>query len=213
MQGGVVGGVETNGRPRRLYIGAQLFPGFSGGAVITKGTDGKANLAAIVTRVMDLNSHGWDGKYAGFGQGTAFDDVIELIEGDPAGVNRLAWTEEIGEESRSREEGRSGKDEEATREQTNEDERRGTLGEGEAKGGKPMRNARHVVPHRDGWAVLKPDADRASSIHSRQADAVDRAREILRNDGGGELITHGKDGRMREADTIHPGGDPQHREG
>lgn len=213
VQGGVVGGAETNGRPRRLYIGAQLFPGFSGGAVITEGADGKANLAAIVTRVMDLNSHGWDGKYAGFGQGTAFDDVIELIEGDPARVNQLVWTEEISDESGSREEGGSDRDEEATREQTNEDERRRTLVETEREGGKPMRNARHVVPHRDGWAILKPDADRASSIHRRQADAVDRAREILRNDGGGELITHGIDGRMRDADTVHPGGDPRHREG
>lgn len=128
VQGGVVGGTETNGRPRRLYIGAQLFPGFSGGAVITEGADGKANLAAIVTRVMNLNSDGWDGKYAGFGQGTAFDDVIELIEGDPAGLDRLVWAEEIGEENGSREEGGSGKDEETTSRRTNEDKRGGNTG-------------------------------------------------------------------------------------
>ena len=76
-----------------------------------------------------------------------------------------------------------------------------------------MRNARHVAPHAEGWAVLKPDAVRASAICGTQAEAIRRAREILRNDGGGELITHGEDGRMREADTIPPGNDPRGSKG
>jgi hypothetical protein len=58
------------------------------------------------------------------------------------------------------------------------------------------------------WAVKKPGADRASSIHSTQAEAIDRAREILVNDGGGELTVQGRDGRIRDSDTVPPGNDP-----
>jgi hypothetical protein len=38
--------------------------------------------------------------------------------------------------------------------------------------------------------------------------AEDRARAILRNSGGGELITHGTDGKIRDSDTVPPGNDP-----
>lgn len=64
-------------------------------------------------------------------------------------------------------------------------------------------NDRHVVPHSDGgWDVKAPHAERASSHHDTQADAIVRAREIVANAGGGELITHGMDGRIRESDTV-----------
>jgi len=58
------------------------------------------------------------------------------------------------------------------------------------------------------WAVKKPGASRASSIHSTQSAAIDRAREILVNDGGGELTVQGRDGRIRDSDTVAPGNDP-----
>lgn len=68
---------------------------------------------------------------------------------------------------------------------------------------------RHVVPNRaGGWDVIKPNAQRASSHHDTQADAIDRAREIVHNAGGGEVVTHGRDGRIRDSDTIAPGNDP-----
>lgn len=64
-------------------------------------------------------------------------------------------------------------------------------------------NDRHVVPHADGgWDVKAPHAERASSHHDTQAEAVVRAREIIENAGGGELVTHGTDGRIRESDTV-----------
>lgn len=64
-------------------------------------------------------------------------------------------------------------------------------------------NDRHVVPHADGgWDVKAPHAERASSHHDTQAEAIDRAREIIGNAGGGELVTHGMDGRIRESDTV-----------
>jgi len=67
---------------------------------------------------------------------------------------------------------------------------------------------RHVVPSGDGWDVRAPGADRASSHHDTQADAIDRARQIVRNDGGGEVVIHGQDGRIRDSDTVPPGHDP-----
>ncbi|WP_332107473.1 DUF2188 domain-containing protein [Mycobacterium simiae] len=70
-------------------------------------------------------------------------------------------------------------------------------------------NSREVVPNPDGgWDVKKPGASRASAHYDRQSDAVDRARQILGNDGGGELRIHGQDGKIRASDTIAPGNDP-----
>jgi predicted RNase H-like HicB family nuclease len=68
-------------------------------------------------------------------------------------------------------------------------------------------NDRHVVPHADGgWDVKAPHAERASSHHDTQAEAILRAREIIGNAGGGELVTHGMDGRIRESDTVAAAG-------
>jgi hypothetical protein len=71
------------------------------------------------------------------------------------------------------------------------------------------RNERHVVPDADGgWNVRAPGADRASAHTDTQADAIDRAREILGNAGGGEIVIHGRDGCIRDSDTVAPGNDP-----
>lgn len=68
---------------------------------------------------------------------------------------------------------------------------------------------RPVVPNPDGgWDVRAPGAGRASSHHDTQADGIDRARQIVHNAGGGEVVTHGRDGRIRDSDTIAPGHDP-----
>jgi hypothetical protein len=69
-------------------------------------------------------------------------------------------------------------------------------------------NRRHVVPHEDGWAVQKPGADRASAVLPTQSEAIDRAREILQNTGGGELTIHNRRGEIRDSDTVYPGHDP-----
>lgn len=71
------------------------------------------------------------------------------------------------------------------------------------------KNDRYVVHNPDGgWDVKGPNADRASSHHSTQADAIDRAREIIHNAGGGELVVQGRDGEIRAKDTIAPAKDP-----
>jgi hypothetical protein len=63
---------------------------------------------------------------------------------------------------------------------------------------------------RDGgeWLVKKPGSERASSRHETQREADRRAAEILRNVGGGERVTHRRDGKIRSKDTIAPGKDP-----
>ena len=52
------------------------------------------------------------------------------------------------------------------------------------------------------------DASRASSLHRTQKEAAQVAKEMLRNQGGGELTTTGRDGKIRSKDTIAPGNDP-----
>lgn len=67
---------------------------------------------------------------------------------------------------------------------------------------------RHVVRDGDDWVVRKPGEERASSRHDTQREAGRRAAEILQNLGGGERVTHGRDGRIRSKDTIPPARDP-----
>lgn len=70
-------------------------------------------------------------------------------------------------------------------------------------------NNRHVVPGKNGgWDVKKPGSSRASAHAPTQKQAQDRAREIVHNAGGGEVKIHGRDGRIRDSDTIAPGNDP-----
>lgn len=71
------------------------------------------------------------------------------------------------------------------------------------------RNARHVTPHPDGgWQVTAPGASRPSARTPTQAEAIDRARDIIQNSGGGEVVIHGRNGQIRDSDTIPPGHDP-----
>ena len=68
---------------------------------------------------------------------------------------------------------------------------------------------RIVFRSEDGDCVNKrTSADRAASRHETQQEAERAARGMLRNAGGGELITKGLDGRIRSKDTIPPGNDP-----
>lgn len=69
---------------------------------------------------------------------------------------------------------------------------------------------RTVYQRKDGqWANERQDAERASSLHSTQADANAAARDMLRNQGGGELATIGRNHRIVSKDTIAPGNDPR----
>lgn len=71
------------------------------------------------------------------------------------------------------------------------------------------KNDRSVYQRADGtWVNKLNEADRASSLHDTQREAEQTAREMLRNSGGGELTTMGRDGKIRSKDTISPGNDP-----
>lgn len=77
-----------------------------------------------------------------------------------------------------------------------------------------MANKRVVQRRDDGsWEVRKPGADRASAVSATQSDGINRAREILAKDGGGELHVRGANGQIRAQDTIAPGNDPRSSKG
>lgn len=58
------------------------------------------------------------------------------------------------------------------------------------------------------WINKRNDASKATSRHRTQTEAQDAARANLRKQGGGELTTKGRDGKIRSKDTIPPGKDP-----
>jgi hypothetical protein len=75
--------------------------------------------------------------------------------------------------------------------------------------GRMAPNTRFVSPNpAGGWDVKKPGASRASSHHGTQAEAQAAGHGYLHNEGGGELITQGRDGRIRDKTTVPPGHDP-----
>lgn len=58
----------------------------------------------------------------------------------------------------------------------------------------------HVVPSGNGWSVKGAGAARATETLPTKSQAVDRAREISRNQGT-ELIVHGRDGKIQTRDS------------
>jgi len=69
-------------------------------------------------------------------------------------------------------------------------------------------NRRNVVPNSDGGWDVTGGGGRASAHKDTQHEAIDRAREVVGNLGGGEVTIHGRDGRIRDSDTVPPGNDP-----
>jgi Uncharacterized protein conserved in bacteria (DUF2188) len=64
---------------------------------------------------------------------------------------------------------------------------------------------RHVVQRPDGqWAEEFEGASRASGLYPTQAEAEAAARAHLQQTpGGGELLVHGRDGKIRDRSTIN----------
>jgi hypothetical protein len=59
----------------------------------------------------------------------------------------------------------------------------------------------HVVPNPDGgWDVKRGGAERASAHFDVKQDAIDRGRDISRNQGT-ELRIHNRDGRIARSDS------------
>ncbi|WP_423925785.1 DUF2188 domain-containing protein [Candidatus Palauibacter sp.] len=59
----------------------------------------------------------------------------------------------------------------------------------------------HVVPAKDGWAVKPAGSPKATKVFETQREAIERGREIARNQRS-ELLIHGRDGRIREKNTY-----------
>lgn len=67
---------------------------------------------------------------------------------------------------------------------------------------------RTVFQRGDEWVNKRNDAEKVSSAHDTQREAAAVAKEMLKNQGGGELTVKGMDGKIRSKDTIPPGNDP-----
>lgn len=69
------------------------------------------------------------------------------------------------------------------------------------------KNDRYVVKHPEGWAV-RGAGQKPSDVLPKQSSAEARAKEIVRNLGGGEVRIQDRQGRWRDSDTVAPGNDP-----
>lgn len=67
---------------------------------------------------------------------------------------------------------------------------------------------RNVVPNRKGGWDVKGGGRRVSAHTETQAQAIARAKQIVANQGGGEVTISGRNGRFRAKDTVDPGNDP-----
>jgi len=56
-------------------------------------------------------------------------------------------------------------------------------------------------------AELDNDARKASGVHATQAEAIEAARRMLENSGGGERTVQSRKRAIRSKDTIPPGHD------
>jgi len=71
------------------------------------------------------------------------------------------------------------------------------------------KNSRHVVRGNGGsWNVKQPGVAGPQSSHRTQGQAEKAAKRDLARHGGGEVVVHGRDGRIRDSDTVAPARDP-----
>lgn len=66
----------------------------------------------------------------------------------------------------------------------------------------------HITPKGDKWQAKQPGASRASGVFETQRQAEQQAKAWSRQSGGGEVVIHGRDGRIRDKDTMPPAHDP-----
>lgn len=69
--------------------------------------------------------------------------------------------------------------------------------------------------YKDGneWVGKRSDASRASVRNSTQAGAYDETKAISSRNGGGEINVHGRNGQIRDKNTIKPARDPRSSRG
>lgn len=69
------------------------------------------------------------------------------------------------------------------------------------------------MPSGKEWAVKKPHAKRASSIHRTKNEAKSKAINQAKKHGNTEVKIHGKDGKIRESNTYNRKDDPRKTKG
>jgi sarcosine oxidase gamma subunit len=68
-----------------------------------------------------------------------------------------------------------------------------------------MKTNYHVTKRGPGqWAYKKEGSTKATGIAPTQAKAEKLAKEIVKNQGGGDVRIHGLDGKIRDSDTVRP---------
>lgn len=70
-----------------------------------------------------------------------------------------------------------------------------------------MKQDYHVVPQGDQWAVKREGADRASSVHDTQREAIDAGRDLAKRHET-ELVVHRPNGEIRDSDSFGPDPNP-----
>lgn len=67
----------------------------------------------------------------------------------------------------------------------------------------------HIVPHPDkGWAIKKEGGKKVSEFSPTQRGAEKIAKDLASKGGGGEVVIHRPDGKIRDKDTVYPAHDP-----
>lgn len=62
----------------------------------------------------------------------------------------------------------------------------------------------HVMPHGDGWKILATGASEPVATTETQEEAIALATRMQYDDPeGGEVLIHGRDGTIRERNTIN----------
>lgn len=64
-----------------------------------------------------------------------------------------------------------------------------------------------MVPENSGWVVRGRRASRETRVFGTQQEALKAARKLVKAKDGGEVIVHGRDGRIRSVDTYSLGED------
>jgi hypothetical protein len=83
-----------------------------------------------------------------------------------------------------------------------------------ARKGSGNDNDRYVQPNKErrAWDVVKEDHKQASAHTDTKAEAINRAREIVRNQGRGELRIKNEPRQLIDSDTIKPGRESARRD-
>jgi hypothetical protein len=64
-----------------------------------------------------------------------------------------------------------------------------------------------IVPEPPGWAIRESGSGNGRRAYKTQREAVAAARKLIKAKDRGEIVVHGRDGRIRGVDTYALGGD------